>query len=188
MRILPMLQTDGIPIVPPSGASNDTLTMDQTTPIHLAPAEKLDALRYLDEFHFWHSLDHELCCSRCGRSFNGRQIEVLELRGTRGRLRLQCPSMACASTPGDWSYVDPTVAAKRGGVYPVVRDRTNGLLLRKSSSYSIHVETVGRIKRKFDRKLTGHGERASLAAPTSICALIARFSVLRRLATGLPSG
>jgi len=30
-----------------------------STPLHLAPEDKLDVLRYLDEFHYWHSLDDQ---------------------------------------------------------------------------------------------------------------------------------
>jgi len=81
-------------------------------PLQLAPEDKLDLLRYLDEFHYWHSLDDERRCKRCSRLITGRQILVVELDGTRGRLRLQCPTVACVSTPSDWVYADPILAAK----------------------------------------------------------------------------
>jgi len=42
----------------------------------------------------------------------GRQILVIECQGTRGKLRLQCPTVACVSTPSDWVYADPILAAK----------------------------------------------------------------------------
>jgi hypothetical protein len=86
--------------------------MHPPCPLSLSPEDKLDALRSLDEFHFWHSLDDRRNCKRCGRSISGRQILVLELKGTRGRLRLQCPTVGCISTPSDWVYADPVLAAR----------------------------------------------------------------------------
>src|SRR3954464_11860193 len=80
--------------------------------LKLVAQDKLDLLRYLDEFHYWHSLDDERRCKRCSRVINGHQILVFELDGTRGKLRLQCPTVACMSTPSDWVYADPFLAAK----------------------------------------------------------------------------
>jgi hypothetical protein len=81
-------------------------------PLPLAPEDKLDLLRYLDEFHYWHSLDDRRICKRCGRTITGRQILVKSLQGRRGKLRLQCPSAGCVSTPGNWAYANPVEAAK----------------------------------------------------------------------------
>jgi hypothetical protein len=78
----------------------------------LTPEDKLDLLRYLDEFHYWHSVDDERRCKRCGRLITGRQILVIERQGTRGKLRLQCPTVGCVSTSSDWVYSDPVLAAK----------------------------------------------------------------------------
>src|ERR1043165_4415421 len=86
-----------------------------SVPLQLAPEDKLDLLRYLDEFHYWHSLDDERRCKRCSRVITGRRILVIELPGTRGKLRLQCPTVACISTPSDWVYADPILAAKLRG-------------------------------------------------------------------------
>src|SRR3954463_5184393 len=83
-----------------------------STPLQLLPEDKLDVLRYLDEFHYWHSLDDQRRCKRCSRLITGRQILVIECQGTRGKLRLQCPTVACVSTPSDWVYADPILAAK----------------------------------------------------------------------------
>src|SRR4051812_15166250 len=77
----------------------------------LSPDDKLDVLRYLDEFHFWHSVDDKRFCKRCGRLITGRQILVMQLRGRRGRMRLQCPTVGCVSTPSEWVYADPVGAA-----------------------------------------------------------------------------
>jgi hypothetical protein len=81
--------------------------MSAYTPLQLSPEDKLDALRYLDQFHFWYSLDDKRFCQCCGRRITGRQIVVVELKGTRGKLELQCPTAGCLSTPTDW--VGPSI-------------------------------------------------------------------------------
>src|SRR5436309_11018462 len=111
IRFLPMRATVGRPIVE-LRAPCEAVAVSASTPLHLAPEDRLDLLRYLDEFHYWHSLDDERRCKRCSRIITGRQIIVIERQGTRGRLRLQCPTVACISTPSDWVYADPVLAAK----------------------------------------------------------------------------
>ena len=83
--------------------------MSAYTRFDLDPEDKIDALRYLDEFHFWYSLDDERRCGCCGRSFTGRQVMVIELRGTRGKLKLQCPSAGCISAPNNWTDVGASI-------------------------------------------------------------------------------
>jgi hypothetical protein len=78
-----------------------------SSPLALSPQDKLDILQYLDEFRFWQSLDDERRCGRCHEIITGRQILVLERSGTRGKMRLQCPTPGCASAPSDWVYLDP---------------------------------------------------------------------------------
>src|SRR3982750_4644139 len=92
-------------------------------PLQLPPEDKLDVLRYLDEFHYWHSLDDPRICKRCNRTITGRQIMVIELQGTRGKLRLQCPSAGCVSTPGDWTYANPVQAAKLRAQSSVIAEK-----------------------------------------------------------------
>src|SRR5256714_11128597 len=53
-------------------------------PLQLAPEDKLDLLRYLDEFHYWHSLDDERRCKRCSRLITGRRILRTEFNGHGG--------------------------------------------------------------------------------------------------------
>ena len=101
----------GVPIVDP-GAFARMQPMSASTPLQLPLEDKLDVLRYLDEFHYWHSLDDERFCKRCGRTITGRQVTIIELQGTRGKLRLQCPTAGCVSTVGDWVYANPVRAAK----------------------------------------------------------------------------
>ena len=86
--------------------------MPAATPLRLTLEEKIDALRHLDEFHFWHSLDDVRICRRCHRHITGWQIEVVEVAGGADPLRLQCPTPDCKSSPGEWVYADPILAAK----------------------------------------------------------------------------
>ena len=81
--------------------------MRSSPPLKLSPEDKLDILQYLDEFRFWQSLDDERRCSRCHEIITGRQILVLERAGTRGQMRLRCPTPGCSSAPSDWVYLDP---------------------------------------------------------------------------------
>jgi hypothetical protein len=73
-----------------------------TSPINLPDGDKLDALRRLDQFRPWHSLDEKRYCLVCGKIITGEQILVTG--GTRGNgpLRLSCPTERCYSIPMDW--------------------------------------------------------------------------------------
>ena len=68
----------------------------------LSDSDKLDALRELDQFREWRSLDDKRFCLVCAKIITGRQIEVVG--GTRGNdpLRLSCPTERCNSIPMDW--------------------------------------------------------------------------------------
>ena len=71
-------------------------------PVSLPDADKLGALRRLDQFREWRSLDDKRFCLVCGKIITGRQIEVAG--GTRGNgpQRLSCPTERCSSIPMDW--------------------------------------------------------------------------------------
>jgi hypothetical protein len=94
-------------------------------PTSLPDADKLDALRRLDQFREWHSLDDKRFCLVCGKIITGRQIQVAG--GTRGNgpLRLNCPTERCNSIPMDWVLptdetlaVAETVASEEYNVTP----------------------------------------------------------------------
>jgi len=78
----------------------------------LSDQEKLEALRRLDQFRQWHSLDEKRYCLVCGNLITGRQIQVAG--GTRGNgpLRLSCPTELCNSIPMDWVLPTDEVLAK----------------------------------------------------------------------------
>jgi hypothetical protein len=160
-----------LPIVRPHVVWNGS-GVSHSIPLQLTPEDKLDLLRYLDEFHYWHSLDDERSCKRCGRTINGRQIVVIELEGTRGKLRLQCPSAGCVSSPGDWAYANPVRVAK----------------LRRGDLGS--AEPLQRTHQPNGRPVLAKTRRASpdrAVKPNhvSLRAVIARWPLLGTLATAL---
>lgn len=149
-----------------------------STPLQLSPDDRLDLLRYLDEFRFWRTVDDERRCSRCGQIITGRQILVFERQGTRGNLRLQCPTPSCPSKPGDWAYANPVEAATRKDQ---VRAEPAGAGLAKSRVHNgaslkkARLHEGARQARRF--RIRGSISTARKA--------LARLSILRPLATGL---
>jgi hypothetical protein len=172
--IKPMPANVCVPIVE-AGIVWEAACVSASIPLLLAAEDKLDALRYLDEFHYWHSLDDERVCQRCRRTITGRQIVVIELQGTRGKLRLQCPTAGCAATVSEWVYANPVQAARQRADLTVAKNGeakpADGLNLR-----------------------THHGNRAAVhrrrrkplfAAASSLREVAARLHLLRPLATAL---
>jgi hypothetical protein len=76
--------------------------MALSPPTPLPDADRLNALRRLDQFREWRSLDDRRFCLVCSRLITGGQIQVAG--GTRGNgpLRLSCPTERCNSIPMDW--------------------------------------------------------------------------------------
>lgn len=66
--------------------------------------EKLRWLRRLDQGRRWDSLDDQRYCRSCGKTFAGRDAQLVG--GTRpfGPLRVTCGNSECASSPMDWIY------------------------------------------------------------------------------------
>jgi hypothetical protein len=78
----------------------------------LSDAEKLDALRRLDQFRQWRSLDEKRYCLVCSKIITGREIQVAG--GTRGNgsPTLSCPTEGCNSIPTDWVLPTDEIIAK----------------------------------------------------------------------------
>jgi hypothetical protein len=76
--------------------------MALSSPVKLSDRDKLEALRRLDQFRPWRSLDEKRYCLVCDNIITGKQIQVTG--GTRGNgpLRLSCPTERCHSIPMDW--------------------------------------------------------------------------------------
>jgi len=107
-------------------------------PVTLSDADKLEALRRLDQFRQWRSLDEKRYCLVCGKIITGRRIQVAG--GTRGNgsLRLSCPTERCNSIPMDWvlptdeiiAKVEMLAAEERKAAAPSQMNHNNGRLER----------------------------------------------------------
>jgi hypothetical protein len=119
------------------GRSRIRFLVALSPPIVLSDIDKLDALRRLDQFREWRSLDEKRFCLVCGKIITGRQIQVAG--GTRGNgaQRLSCPTERCNSIPMDWVLpteeilaVAETVRSEERNVAPLMvadRDVEHGL-------------------------------------------------------------
>ena len=78
----------------------------------LSDDEKLEALRRLDQFRQWPSLEEKRYCLVCGKLIAGHEIQIVG--GTRGNgpLRLNCPTEGCNSIPMDWVLPTNEILAK----------------------------------------------------------------------------
>jgi hypothetical protein len=83
-----------------------------TTAIRLSDQERLEALRRLDQFRQWHSLDEKRYCLVCGNLITGRQIQVAGGTHGNGPLQLNCPTEQCNSIPMDWVLPTDEILAK----------------------------------------------------------------------------
>ena len=152
--------------------------MSSSTPLQMPAQDKLDALRYLDEFHYWHSLADERVCRRCGQTITGSQILVIELQGTRGKLHLKCPTPGCVATPGDWAYANPIQAARHRAELPVRVEKADAEAIANQRTH--HGELAAK------RRLAAVSKRTSIFAPAaSFRAVLARLVLVRPIATAL---
>ncbi len=69
--------------------------------------EKLEALRRLDPFRLWRSLEDERRCLCCGHIINGREIRFVGGTPESGELRAICPTENCKAVPLDWAIPEP---------------------------------------------------------------------------------
>jgi hypothetical protein len=145
--------------------------MSHSPPLPLSPEDKLDVLRHLDEFRFWHSLDDERRCPQCHETITGRQILVLERSGTRGQMRLQCPTPGCASTPSEWTYANPV--------------RFASAQTPSAKSRPLPNDDPRTASARFRQNEKAGQPKAHRRRPASFRAVLARLLVLRPLATGL---
>lgn len=74
-------------------------------PTFLRPDEQLAALRALDIFHPWTSIDEARLCCRCGQIITGREIRVVN--GPGEHRRLECPTEGCPAVPIEWMILEP---------------------------------------------------------------------------------
>jgi hypothetical protein len=82
------------------------------TAVKSSDDEQLQALRLLDQFRQWNSLDGKRYCLVCGKIITGRQIEIAGGPRGNGPLRLRCPTKACNSIAMDWVLLTDEILAK----------------------------------------------------------------------------
>jgi hypothetical protein len=140
-------------------------------PLTLTEAEKLEALRRLDQFRQWHSLDEKRYCLVCGKLISGRQIQVAG--GTRGNgpPRINCPTERCNSIPMDWVLPTNEILAKveklaeeerkASTLKPVAVSIGNGKTVHTDKS---HEHFVSRL-----RRLALHLKRHPKLSPSNPC-------------------
>jgi hypothetical protein len=75
-------------------------------------ADKLDALRALDQFRQWRSLDEKRYCLVCCKIITGQQIQVAGGTHSDDPLRLSCPTAQCNSIPMDWVLPTDEILAR----------------------------------------------------------------------------
>ena len=86
--------------------------MTLSTATRLSDEENLEALRRLDQFRQWHSLEEKRYCLVCGKLIWGRQIQVDGGTRSNGPPRLSCPTERCNSIPMDWVLPTDEILAR----------------------------------------------------------------------------
>jgi hypothetical protein len=139
----------------------------------LSDEEKLEALRRLDQFRQWHSLEEKRYCLVCGNLISGRQIQVAG--GTRGNgpLRLSCPTERCNSIPMDWvlptdeilAQVEKMAAEERksSALKPAAITIGNGKTMRTDKTHDDLMSRLFKFALPF--------KRHSKAVPSNPCGL-----------------
>jgi hypothetical protein len=97
--------------------------MQNESTIEVQAEDKLRWLRRLDGGGGWESLDDRRVCRYCGKTFSGRQVQLVG--GTRGHgpVRFVCPTPNCPSTSADWHYPHASGAAAKQSVLRFHRPR-----------------------------------------------------------------
>jgi len=101
--------------------------MALSPPVTLSDSEKIHALRRLDQFREWHSLDDKRFCLVCSKIITGRQIQVTGGTRGNGQQRLICPTERCNSIPMDWvlptdeilAVAETVMSGERNGAPPI---------------------------------------------------------------------
>jgi hypothetical protein len=142
-----------------------------STATGLSEEENLEALRRLDQFRQWHSLEEKRYCLVCGNLISGRQIQVADRTRGNGPLRLSCPTEGCNSIPMDWVLPTDEILAKveklaeeerkAADLKPAAVATGNGKTVYTDKS---HKHFVSRL-----RRLAFHLRRHAKAVPSNPC-------------------
>jgi hypothetical protein len=142
-----------------------------STATGLSEEENLEALRRLDQFRQWHSLEEKRYCLVCGHLISGWQIQVADRTRDNGPLRLSCPTEGCNSIPMDWVLPTDEILAKveklaeeerkAADLKPAAVATGNGKTVYTDKS---HEHFVSRL-----RRLAFHLRRHAKAVPSNPC-------------------
>jgi hypothetical protein len=77
----------------------------ETHPTKVDGNDKLQWLRRFAAARSWEFLDEQRYCRCCGKTFSGRQIQLVGGSRPFGPLRAVCPTRRCPATPDDWIYL-----------------------------------------------------------------------------------
>ena len=110
IRFSPICESTARPIV--QWLARNVVSRSVASSITLSDADKLDALRALDQFRQWRSPDEKRYCLVCGKIITGRQIQVAGGTHSDEPLRLSCPTPQCNSIPMDWVLPTDEILAR----------------------------------------------------------------------------
>lgn len=110
IRFSPICESTARPIV--QWLARNVVSRSVALSITLSDADKLDALRALDQFRQWRSPDEKRYCLVCGKIITGRQIQVAGGTHSDEPLRLSCPTAQCNSIPMDWVLPTDEILAR----------------------------------------------------------------------------
>ena len=140
------------PIVPTVGGKVISGAVALSTATKLSDNEKLEALRRLDQFLQWPSLEEKRYCLVCGKIITGQKIQVVG--GTRGNgaLWLNCPTEGCNSIPMDWVLPTDEILAK---VEKIAEEERKASALKPAAATNGNGKTVhaGREHEHFASRL-----------------------------------
>jgi hypothetical protein len=173
------------PIVKKARSRDAGVVMNTSLPLRLSPVDKLDLLRYLDEFRFWHSLDDQRRCARCHQTITGRQVLVYECVGTRGKMRLQCPTAGCMGAASEWVYANPVLAASFKSPTSARKFEAlsgNGRMTREPRR---RANRPGKLRVAAGAVSNDGRHTAKRKSPGSLRTFLARLPILRPVAMGL---
>jgi hypothetical protein len=107
------------------------------------------------------------------------------LNDARGTFRLQCPTDGCVSTPAQWIYADPILAAalrrefRSFGPQPPAQDDN------LSRTHHGHVRRVRRARQRHNQKVAASFDSRGHERSLSFRAVLWRLPILRSVAPGL---
>ena len=100
--------------------------------------DHLDLIRRLDRKHSWATLSDQRYCTDCHEVFSARDLEITGGTRALGRLRLQCATPGCTSSPDAWLPVGDRRTVRRvvSATRHIAHARERARQLRRSISFA----------------------------------------------------